>query len=77
MPTPHHELLELVASDEGISLARACKRLSLSRSELLRLLAPLGSDATIGGLDLVRLEQREGRATLWLTDRARKLGAAS
>ena len=71
MPTPHHRLLELVASEEGISLARACKRLALSRSELLRLLAPLGADATVGGLDLLRVEPRDGRETLWLTARAR------
>jgi hypothetical protein len=75
MPTPHHLLLDLIASDEGISIARACKRLSLSRSELLRLLAPLGTDAAFGGLDLVRLEEQDGRETLWLTERAR--GATS
>jgi hypothetical protein len=77
MSTPYHRLLDLVASDEGISLARACKRLALSRSELLRLLAPLGADASLGGLDLVRVEQRDGRETLWLTDRARDCGDAS
>lgn len=64
-------LLHLVASEEGLSTARACKRLGLSRSELLRLLATLGDNAALGGLDLIRVESNAGRDTLWLTARAR------
>jgi hypothetical protein len=70
-------LLELVASEEGVSLARACKRLGLSRSELLRQLAQLGPDAGVGGRDLVRVETRDGRDLLWLTERAQRARRAS
>ena len=70
-------LLELIAAEEGLSLARACKRLGLSRSELLRLVAALGDDPTLGGLDLVRVDTQDGRDTLWLTARARAARGAA
>lgn len=66
-------LLELVAANEGISAARICKRLALSRSELQRLLARLGPDENVGGRDLIRLDRDAGRDTLWLTESARAL----
>ena len=66
-----HRVLDLVSSEEGLSVARACKRLGLSRSELQRLLTQLGADASLGGLDLIRIEAEQGRDTLWLTERAR------
>jgi hypothetical protein len=71
MSVSHAELLALVAEAEGLSTARACKRLGLSRSELLRCLAELGDDAAVGGLDLVRVQREGDRETLWLTERAR------
>ncbi len=71
-----HRVLDLVASEEGLSMARACKRLSMSRSELQRLLTQLGSDESLGGLDLIRIEAGQGRDTLWLTKRARAAGTA-
>lgn len=64
-------ILDLVASEEGLSIARACKRLGLSRSELQRLLTQLGGDESFGGLDLIRIEAEPGRNTLWFTERAR------
>jgi formate dehydrogenase accessory protein FdhD len=64
-------LLELVAAEEGLSTARACKRLGLSRSELQRLLVALGPEASLGGLDLVRVESANNLDTLWLTAKAR------
>lgn len=63
-------LLQLVAAEPGLSTARACKRLGLSRSEVLRLLAGLGEDPAVGGLGLVRVEARDGRELLFLTGRA-------
>jgi len=64
-------LLELVAREEGLSTARACKRLGLSRSELQRLLTLLGDDAVVGGLGLLRVDAGQGRETLWLSEHAR------
>ncbi len=69
-------LLQLVADDEGVSAARACKRLQLSRSELLRALARLGNDPAVGGLGLLELRSDGARDTLWLTDAARTAQAA-
>lgn len=70
-----HRILDLVASEEGLSLARACKRLGLSRSELQRSLTQLGAD--LGGPDLIRIEVGQGRETLWLTERARSVRKSS
>jgi DNA-binding IclR family transcriptional regulator len=63
-------LLYLLALEDGISAARACKRLGLSRSELQRLLVQLGDHAELGGLDLVRVVHEDGRDKLWLSERA-------
>ena len=63
-------LLELLALEDGISTALACKRLGLSRSELQRLLVQLGDHAQLGGLDLIRVAHEDGRDTLWLSERA-------
>ena len=62
-------LLALIAAEEGISTARACKRLGLSRSELQRRLTRLGPEISIGGLDLVRVQAEGDRETLWLVRR--------
>ena len=62
-------LLALVTAEEGLSAARACKRLGLSRSELQRCLTRLGPETSIGGLDLVRVEDEGERETLWLVRR--------
>lgn len=70
-------LLALVAAQEGLSAARACKRLGLSRSELQRLLALLGAADTLGGLDLLEVRDAGERATLWLSARARAARDAS
>ena len=70
-PDPRVALLELVAQEDGLSAARACKRLGWSRSELNRCLSELGEDAGLGGLGLIRVEQDQARATLHLTARAR------
>ncbi len=75
-PDPLLDLLDLVAGEEGLSSARACKRLGLSRSQLRRLLVALGPDTALGGLDLLRIEQDGSRETLWLSARARALREA-
>jgi chromosome segregation and condensation protein ScpB len=62
-------LLALVAAEEGLSTARACKRLGLSRSQLQRHLTRLGPDTRLGGLDLVRVADEGDRETLWLVRR--------
>jgi FdhD protein len=66
-------LLALLEAEDGQSSARLCKRLGCSRSELQRLLARLGADPAVGGLDLVECRRDDGRDTLWLTSRARAL----
>jgi formate dehydrogenase accessory protein FdhD len=67
---PAAALLALVSAEEGLSLARACKRLGLARSQLQRLLVALGADA-LGGQDLLEVRGDGARETLWLTPRAR------
>lgn len=76
MTDPAVALLDLLAREDGISSARACKRLGLSRSELQRLLVGLGADPDFGGLDLVRVAHEHGRDTLRLSARARAVLAA-
>lgn len=65
MNAPAAALLELIAANDGLSMARACKRLGLSRSELLRLLSELAE------MQLVRMDQQAGRQRLWLGAAAR------
>lgn len=69
-------LLALIGAEAGISTARAAKRLGLAQSELARLLAALGGDASCDGLDLVVAHDDGGRTTLRLTERGRALLAA-
>ncbi|MEQ1514133.1 MAG: hypothetical protein ABL934_15805 [Lysobacteraceae bacterium] len=66
-------LLQLLAQNEDISLPRAAKRLSLSSSELQRLLVALGDDPRFDGLDLVRQDREGERVLLRLTERGRAL----
>ncbi len=66
-------LLQLLARNENMSLPRAAKRLSLSASELQRLLVALGDDPRFDGLDLVRQHRDDGRVLLRLTGRGRAL----
>lgn len=54
-------LLALVAAEPGVSMAKACKRLGLSRSELQRWL-------TFGGARLIRVEDDGERQGLWPAD---------
>jgi len=66
-------LLQLLAQHEDISLPRAAKRLSLSSSELQRLLVALGDDPRFDGLDLVAQHREGERVILQLTERGRAL----
>ena len=61
MDDPAEALLALVAAEPGVSAAKACKRLGLSRSELQRWL-------TFGGAHFIRVEDDGERQTLWLAD---------
>ncbi len=64
-------LLQFVAENDGSSLARTAKQLEISQSELLRMLAVLGNDPTLGGLGLIDAEPDGTRRLLHLTDRGR------
>ena len=64
-------VLDFVAGNEGASLAKACKRLGLSRSELLRCLGVLGDAPALGGLALVDTVDDHGRPCLRLSVRGR------
>lgn len=66
-------LLQLLARNESISMPRAAKRLSLSTSQLQRLLVALGDDPRFDGLDLVRQDREGDRVLLRLTERGRAL----
>jgi DNA-binding IclR family transcriptional regulator len=66
-------LLHLLAQNEDLSLPRAAKRLSLSASELQRVLVALGDDPRFDGLDLVRQHREGERVLLRLTERGRAL----
>lgn len=67
-------LLALLAHEDGMSIHKACKKLGLSMSEMMRLLTLLGADEALGGLALVEREERGGRTCLFLTTRGRTLG---
>lgn len=66
-------LLQLLAQQGDVSLPRAAKRLSMSGSELQRLLVALGDDPRFDGLDLVAQHREGERVILRLTDRGRAL----
>ncbi|MFZ5638321.1 MAG: hypothetical protein ACOY82_17225 [Pseudomonadota bacterium] len=72
-------LLRLLAGEDGLSAARAAKKLGLGASELQRLLVALGDDPRYGGLDLVEAREephRDGaRVRLWLSARGRTMCA--
>jgi DNA-binding MarR family transcriptional regulator len=63
------DVLRYLADHDGASLPRVAKQLSLSQSQLLRLLAALGDDAAIGGLGLVEARIVDGRRRLSLSAR--------
>jgi DNA-binding IclR family transcriptional regulator len=68
-------LLDLLGRDGESSLARLCKRLALSRSELARLLLvlsePAGAAGAGDGLGLVEQRETGGRTLVALTARGR------
>lgn len=68
-------LMALVATEEGMSVARVAKKLGLGQSQLLRMITALGPSETVGGLGL--LELRDGDPPrLYLSERARQWAAA-
>jgi len=69
-------LLQQLAVEDGQSAARLRKRLGLSDSELRRLIAVLGNDAQVGGMDLVQTRSDGARQRLWLTPRGKALLAS-
>ena len=60
-------LIRFVDGNDGVSVARAAKQLGFSQSELLRLLAVLGGDRSLGGLGLIVLQENGPRRQLRLT----------
>jgi hypothetical protein len=47
------QLLQLVNAEEGLSIARAAKKMNLSQSQLARLLTVLCHSPVLGGLDCI------------------------
>lgn len=72
-PDAAAELIALLAAEDGLSLPRVAKRLGLSMSELMRLLAVLGPDEGMGGLALVERRASDGRECLFITAKGRAL----
>ncbi len=66
-------LLQLLAQHNNVSLPRAAKRLSISMSELQRLLVALGDDPRFDGLRLVEQHHDGNHLLLRLTERGRSL----
>jgi hypothetical protein len=64
-------LLALLLDEDGMSIHKACKRIGLSMSEMMRLLTRLGADETLGGLNLVERQELGGRICLFLTVKGR------
>lgn len=64
-------LVRFVADNEGVSAARTGKQLGLSQSELLRLLAMLGTESSLGGLGLIASHEEGSRRLLRLTSDGR------
>ncbi len=66
-------LLQLLAQHNNVSLPGAAKRLSISASELQRLLVALGDDPRFDDLRLVEQHHDGKRVLLRLTERGRSL----
>jgi DNA-binding IclR family transcriptional regulator len=64
-------LLVLLAHEDGMSIHKANKKLGLSMSEMMRLLATLEMNAELGGLGLIERQERGGRICLFLTEKGR------
>lgn len=62
-------IVKLVADEDGISMAKAAKKLGLSQSQLLRRLSVLGAGAA-GGDGWIEVRD-DGRPCLYLSDSAR------
>jgi hypothetical protein len=60
-------LLSLLRDEDGMSIHKACKKLGLSMSEMMRLLTVLGDNAALGGLNLVARREDGARTVLCLT----------
>jgi DNA-binding MarR family transcriptional regulator len=65
------QILRYLADNDGASLPRVAKQLALSQSELMRLLAALSDDPSMGGLGLVESKMIDTRRLLFLSDRGR------
>lgn len=64
-------LLALLAVEDGMSIHKACKKLGISMSEMMRLLS------TLAPMDLVGQQAERGRNCLYLTAAGRALCAAT
>jgi len=60
-------LIRFVGDHGNVSVPRTAKQLGLSQSELLRLLAMLGEDRSLGGLGLIATREDGSRRLLELT----------
>jgi len=65
-------VVQFIADNDGVSVSRVARRLGLSQSELLRLLAVLGEDGSVGGLGLVVARDDGPRRLLSLTQDGRE-----
>ena len=65
-------VVRFVADNDGASVSRVAKQLGFSQSELLRLLAMLGEDASMTGLGLVQWRDEGPRRLLSLSAHGRE-----
>lgn len=64
-------LLELIAEQDGISIAKAAKKLNLAQSQLLRLLAVLADEASVIGFEIVEVRKEPARTMLHISTHGR------
>jgi hypothetical protein len=64
-------IVRFVADNDGSSISRVARQLDLSQSELLRLLALLGDDQSVGGIGLVAVSDEGVRRVVRITAQGR------
>lgn len=69
-------LLKLISEQGGVSTAKAAKKLRLAQSQLLRLLAVLSEDPSLGGLGLVEVKVESARTLLYLSAKGQQWSGA-
>jgi DNA-binding IclR family transcriptional regulator len=65
------KIMRALINGEAQSLAKIAKKLSLSQSELRRLLVVLGENEHLGGLGLIKIDDTTAQTRLKLTERGK------